>query len=85
MHIMLLKKIEEQQKILETMSGNISMVRQLDAIQKSLDIYRNELASIQRDIIAYSEKVKKVVGKVDSQDSSLYDEYCQLVEKNFDW
>lgn len=76
----LLEMIEEQQKILETMSGNISMIRQLDAIRKSLDIYRSELTSIERDIIAYSEKVKKTTGKAVNQDSSLYDGYCQRVE-----
>lgn len=76
----LLEMIEEQQKILETMSGNISMIRQLDAIRKSLDIYRSELTSIERDIIAYSEKVKKTAGKAVNQDSSLYDGYCQRVE-----
>lgn len=76
----LLEMIEEQQKILETMNGNISMIRQLDAIRKSLDIYRSELTSIEQDIIAYSEKVKKTVGKAVNQDSSLYNGYCERVE-----
>lgn len=80
-NIELLGKIEEQQKILETMSGNISMVRQLDETRKSLDIYRDELTAIERDIAVYSEKVKKSNETASSEDDTQYDEYCQVIER----
>lgn len=74
------KSISQQQGILEAMSENIATVRQLDAMEKSLEIYRQELRSVQSDIIAYSEKVRKVVDEPAAQNIIQYDDYCHSIE-----
>lgn len=53
------ESISESQAALSTLSRNISIIRQLDKMNKSLEIYRKELSSVESDIVIYSEKVKK--------------------------
>lgn len=52
------KTIAEKQASLSTLSRNIATIRQLDAMKKSLEIYQQDLSSVELDIIAYSEKSK---------------------------
>ena len=51
--------IEQHQNMLDNLSHNISIIRHLDAMKKSLEIYRQELIAVEQDIVVYSEKVKK--------------------------
>lgn len=76
---LLLEKISKCEKELTTLNKNIALIRHLDSMKKTLEIYRQELISVNSDIIAYSEKVKNV--KPDSiVDLSVYDVYCHEVE-----
>lgn len=74
------KVILERQATLTTLSKNIAAIRQLDAMKKSLEIYRQELISVEGDIIAYGEKAKAMKTSSNSQNSSLYDDYCRAIE-----
>lgn len=72
--------IDQKQNILESLSKNIAVIRQLDAMKKSIEIYQQELASVERDIIAYSEKVKKLALPPATQNTAQYDAYCSSIE-----
>lgn len=71
--------IAEKQASLFTLSKNIAIIRQLDAMKKSLEIYQQDLASVEMDIIAYSEKVRKSKQSKSKSVSSLYNDYCSEI------
>ena len=72
--------IAEQQATLLGLNKNIAIIRQLDAMKKSLEIYRQELASVEMDIIAYGEKVKKPKKAKDKTATTIYRDYCLEIE-----
>ena len=72
--------ISEAQHKLESLSDSISIIRQLDAMKKTLEIYKQELETVERDIIAYSEKVKKTTSRKPQEIIMEYDEYCHAIE-----
>ena len=74
------KLITEQQATLLGLNQNIAIIRQLDVMKKSLEIYRQELASVEMDIIAYSEKVKKPKKTKNKTVTSIYKDYCLEIE-----
>ena len=74
------KTIAEKQASLSTLSRNIATIRQLDAMKKSLEIYQQDLSSVELDIIAYSEKVKRSKQSTDKSISPLYNDYCSEIE-----
>ena len=74
------KTIAEKQASLSTLSRNIATIRQLDAMKKSLEIYQQDLSSVELDIIAYSEKVKRSKQSTDKPISPLYNDYCSEIE-----
>lgn len=74
------KAISQNQNTLESMSKNIAIIRHLDEMKKSIGIYRQELISIEGDIIAYSEKVKKTQPPRSTQNTAQYDAYCSSIE-----
>lgn len=76
----LLEISNREQSLLAQMSKNIAMIRHLDSMRKSIEIYRQELVSVEGDIVAYSEKVKKVAPTVAIQNSTQYDAYCSSIE-----
>lgn len=71
--------ITEKQASLSALSENIAKIRQLDAMKKSLEIYQQDLSSVEMDIIAYSEKVKKSKQSTNKPISSLYNDYCSEI------
>ncbi len=73
-------KSSEQQVSLSKLNKNIAMIRQLDAMKKSLEIYQQELSTVNRDIIVYSEKVKKIKQSEEKVSSTLYDGYCSEIK-----
>lgn len=73
--------IDQKQNILESLSKNIAVIRQLDAMKKSIEIYRQELISVERDIMVYSEKVKKLALPPATQNMAQYDAYCSSIDK----
>lgn len=74
------KEIIEKQALLSKLSRNIAAIRQLDAMKKSLEIYQQDLSSVELDIIAYSEKVKKSKQSSNKLISPLYNDYCREIE-----
>ena len=74
------KLITEQQATLLGLNKNIAIIRQLDAMKKSLEIYRQELASVEMDIIAYGEKVKKPKKAKNKTTTTIYRDYCLEIE-----
>lgn len=72
--------IERHQNVLENLIHNITIIRQLDEMKKSLEIYRQELIAVEQDIVVYSEKVKNSPDESLSQDLSQYDSFCRCVE-----
>lgn len=76
----LLESINKEQSLLAQMSKNIAMIRQLDAMKKSIEIYRQELVSVEGDIVAYSEKVKRIAPPPVIQNTAQYDAYCNSIE-----
>ena len=74
------KTIAEKQASLSILSRNIATIRQLDAMKKSLEIYQQDLSSVELDIIAYSEKVKRSKQSTDKSISPLYNDYCSEIE-----
>lgn len=79
-NVELSKLISQHQEILKTMSENIEIIRQLDAMNKSLEIYRQELLTVEEDIIFYSEKVKKTSVDPVFQNATQYDNYCDAIQ-----
>ncbi len=79
-NVILIDQIKKNQEILMDLSKNISAIRQLDAMQNSLEIYRQELVLVEGDIIAYSEKVTETKKSSRNQDATLYDAYCLAIE-----
>lgn len=76
----LTKIISEKQAVLASLNRNIAEIRQLDAMKKSLEIYRQELVSVESDIISYGEKVKNTKAPSNDQNTLLFDEYCRAIE-----
>lgn len=72
--------IAEKQASLSKLNRNIATIRQLDAMKKSLEIYQQDLSSVELDIIAYSEKVKKTKQSTNKSTSTLYNDYCSEIE-----
>lgn len=72
--------IAEKQASLSKLNRNIATIRQLDAMKKSLEIYQQDLSSVELDIIAYSEKVKKSKQSTNKSLSTLYNDYCSEIE-----
>lgn len=72
--------INKKQSILENLSKNIAIIRQLDEMSKSIDIYRQELISVERDILSYGEKVKRTISSSSVQNTVQYDAYCSLIK-----
>lgn len=72
--------IAEKQASLSKLNRNIATIRQLDAMKKSLEIYQQDLSSVELDIIAYSEKVRKSKESKNKSVSPLYDDYCSEIE-----
>lgn len=68
------KRIKRYNKIIATQ-------RQMDALQKTLDIYREELISVKADIIRYSEKLSEVKTLAGNSSVLLYNSYCSLVKQ----
>lgn len=75
----LAERISGHEKELKTLNKNISLIRHLDSMKKSLEIYKQELISVNSDIIAYSERVKGS-SQATYIDFSDYDMYCHEVE-----
>jgi hypothetical protein len=76
----LAKIISEKQSILSSINRNIMEIRQLDAMKKSLEIYHQELITIESDIITYGEKIKHDKAHTNDQNTILYNEYCRTIE-----
>ena len=72
--------IAEKQASLSKLNRNIATIRQLDAMKKSLEIYQQDLSSVELYIIAYSEKVKKTKQSTNKSTSTLYNDYCSEIE-----
>lgn len=72
--------ISYAQHLLDSLSSSITLIRHFDSMSKTLEIYRQELMSVEQDIIAYSEKVKKSPPVPDICDLQQYEAYCQSVE-----
>lgn len=53
----------------------------MDALQKALEIYREELISVKADIIRYSEKIPAVKALPSNSTISNYDSYCAMVKQ----
>lgn len=75
------KLIAEKQATLLGLNKNISLIRQLDAMKQSLEIYHKDLASVELDIIKYSEKIKKPKSSKKLLASTIYRDYCHEIEK----
>ncbi len=73
-------KVNNLQSQLFKYNKNILMARQLDAMNKELDIYRQELIAVEGDIIAYSEKVKASKQAVLTS-SAIFHSYCETIKK----
>ena len=76
----LLEISNKEQSLLAQMSKNIAIIRHFDSIRKSIEIYRQELVSVEGDIVAYSEKVKRIAPRAGVQNSTQYDAYCSSIE-----
>lgn len=76
----LLEISNKEQNLLAQMSKNIAIIRHLDSLRKSVEIYRQELASVEGDIVAYSEKVKRIAPPSAFQNTTQYDAYCKSIE-----
>ena len=72
--------ISHERDILKTMSKNIAIIRNLDAMKKTIEIYRQDLISVESDIIAYSEKITKAPTPVTIQDLTPFEDYCHVIE-----
>ena len=72
--------ISHERDILKTMSKNIAIIRNLDAMKKTIEIYRQDLISVESDIIAYSEKITKAPTTVTIQDLTPFEDYCHVIE-----
>ena len=79
-NLRLTESMIEAQNKLKRMNRNISAIRKLDAMKRSLEIYKQELVSVEFDIIAYSERLKEAKKPIDKQDPSLYTGYCLAIE-----
>ena len=73
--------LDELQEELRALNKNIIIIRQLDAMSKALEIYHQELITIEGEIVAYSEKVKSEKKQQETINSSVFDSYCVLVHK----
>lgn len=76
----LVAAIEQHQSMLEDLIHNISIMRHLDAMKKSLEIYRQELIGVEQDIVVYSEKVKSTPDEPAVHDLAQYQAFCKCVE-----
>lgn len=76
----LLEISNKEQSLLAQMSKNIAIIRHFDSIRKSIEIYRQELVSVEGDIVAYSEKVKRIAPRAGVRNSTQYDAYCSSIE-----
>ncbi|MBF7097805.1 AAA family ATPase [Alkalibacter mobilis] len=76
----LTKIISEKQTILSSLNRNIAEIRQLEAMKKSLEIYHQELVSVENDIIFYNEKVKNTKAPSNNRNIFIYDGYCRVIE-----
>ena len=72
--------ILKEQKLLSTLNDNIAIMRQLDGMQRSIEIYRQELVTIESDIAAYSEKLPKSFNSSEEYYLQEYGLYCKHVE-----
>ena len=77
------QQVKSLQEELGELNKNIVIIRQLDSMQKTLEIYRQELKEVERDIVAYGEKIKKNKKLEDNIDLTVYDSYCEKVDKIF--
>lgn len=73
--------IEELQQELKELNKNIIIIRQLDAANKALEIYRQELVTIESEIVAYSEKEKSKQSQTKETKTSIFDSYCDFIYK----
>lgn len=80
-NMLLSEFIVQRERTLMGLNKNISAIRLLDSMKKALEIYKQELSSVNYDITFYSEKVKVSKKPSDSQNSALYEEYCLAIEK----
>lgn len=69
------------QKRLNRYNKIIATQRHMDALQKALEIYREELISVKADIIRYSEKIPAVKALPSNSTISNYDSYCAMVKQ----
>ena len=76
----LLELSNNEQELLAQMSRNIAIIRHFDSMKKSIEIYRQELVAVEGDIVAYSEKVKRIAPQSVIQNSTQYDAYCSSIE-----
>lgn len=75
------EKVKNLQVELSELNKNITVIRQLDAMEKTLEVYKQELIEIESNIVSYSEKVKKDKKMKTSVDSSIFKSYCDEVYK----
>ena len=81
---LLKNSITEFQTTLSKHNENIAIQRRLDEMHKALDIYQQELLSIEGDIVAYGEKIKAPKTPSTKISSSVYSEYCNEVKKTLE-
>lgn len=74
------KKTSELQSQINNYKDSIVMVRKLDALNKELDIYRQELISVEGDIVAYGEKVKSTKKNFDDINPAIFQTYCETIK-----
>ena len=73
--------IEEFQQELKELNKNIIIIRQLDSMNKALEIYHQELVTIEGEIVAYSEKEKSKQAQTKGTKTTIFDSYCDFVYK----
>lgn len=73
--------IEEFQQELKELNKNIIIIRQLDSMNKALEIYHQELVTIEGEIVAYSEKEKSKQVQTKETKTTIFDSYCDFVYK----
>lgn len=75
------EKVKNLQVELSELNKNIAVIRQLDAMQKTLEVYQQELIEVESNIVSYGEKVKKDKKVKASVDTTVFKSYCDEVYK----
>lgn len=74
------EKIAELQDQISNYKDSIAMARKMDGLNKELDIYRQEMISVEGDIVAYGEKVKSTKNASNDINPAIFQAYCETIK-----